>query len=95
MKQIRTYEQEDMDWQEVAGAIFTMFPFHSKHMRDARANIIKIAEPLHTKASERLRLDFGVLFVVYVGIGCGAGWATVYSGKPAVLLGLENIAEEK
>ena len=44
---------------------------------------------------ESLKLDFDVLFVVYVGIGCGAGWATRYDKRPAVLLGLENIAEEK
>jgi hypothetical protein len=34
-----------------------------------------------------------VVFVVYVGIGCGAGWGTTYDGLPAVLIGLENVAE--
>lgn len=29
-----------------------------------------------------------------MGIGCGAGWATTYEGKPAVLFGLENVAQE-
>jgi hypothetical protein len=36
-----------------------------------------------------------VNFIIYVGIGCGAGWATIYHKRPAVLLGLENIVEEK
>jgi hypothetical protein len=29
-----------------------------------------------------------------VGLGCGAGWANEYEGKPAILFGVENIAEE-
>jgi hypothetical protein len=29
-----------------------------------------------------------------VGIGLGAGWATTYQNSPALLFGLENIAEE-
>lgn len=32
--------------------------------------------------------------VIYVGLGCGAGWVNEYDGKPAILFGLENIAEE-
>ena len=35
----------------------------------------------------------GVIAVIYVGIGCGAGWATRYQRAPAILFGLENIAE--
>lgn len=38
-------------------------------------------------------MDFPVTFVIHVGIGCGAGWATTYGGQPAVLFGLENAAE--
>ena len=34
-----------------------------------------------------------MIFVIYVGIGCGAGWGTQFQGSPAVLFGLENIAE--
>jgi hypothetical protein len=34
-----------------------------------------------------------VVFVLYVGIGCGAGWATLCRGSRAILFGLENIAE--
>lgn len=44
---------------------------------------------------ENLGLDFNITFVVYVGVGCGAGWATTYNKQLAILLGLENIAEEK
>ncbi|AIF69481.1 hypothetical protein PAP_05380 [Palaeococcus pacificus DY20341] len=31
--------------------------------------------------------------VIYVGLGNGAGWVTEFKGKPAILFGLENIAE--
>ncbi len=47
------------------------------------------------KASQRLELNFNITLVIYVGIGCGAGWTTTYSGQPSILLGLENIAEQK
>lgn len=47
-----------------------------------------------TKASKKIGLDFSITLVIYVGIGCGAGWATTYNRQPAILLGLENIAEE-
>jgi hypothetical protein len=34
-----------------------------------------------------------VVLVIYVGLENGAGWVTTLQGKPAVLLGLESIAE--
>jgi hypothetical protein len=40
-----------------------------------------------------LGLDFEILFMMYVGIGCGAGWATRFEGTPACLFGLENVVE--
>ncbi|NOX44651.1 MAG: hypothetical protein GXO72_02785 [Caldiserica bacterium] len=45
------------------------------------------------RAEEVLGFREEVLGVAYVGIGCGAGWATEYEGVPAVLFGLETIAE--
>ena len=38
-------------------------------------------------------IDFPITFVIHVGIGCGAGWATRFRGRPAVLFGLENATE--
>jgi len=94
-KQIQNYEEENMDWQEVAKKIFPNLLQHFELMRRARDNILGICKSIYAKASEKLKLDFDVTFVIYVGIGCGAGWATMYNGQPAVLLGLENIAEQK
>lgn len=94
-KQVQSYEAENMDWREIAKKIFPLLPHRFQLMRKARDNILAICKSIYAKASERLRLDFNIAFVVYVGIGCGAGWATTYKGQPAVLLGLENIAEQK
>ena len=41
-----------------------------------------------------LGFESEVIFVIHVGIGCGVGWATSLQHSPALLLGLENIAEE-
>ena len=39
--------------------------------------------------------DLDVTTVFYLGLCCGAGWATSLGGKPAVLLGAEKILELK
>jgi len=94
-KQLQNYEEENMDWQEVAKKILPKLPQRFQLLRKARDNILDVCEFIYVKASKMLELDFDIFFVIYVGVGCGAGWATTYNGKPAVLLGLENIAEEK
>jgi hypothetical protein len=40
-----------------------------------------------------LGFESDTVFVIHVGIGCGAGWVTSYQGNTAILFGLENIAE--
>jgi len=94
-KQIKNYEEMNIDWQDVAKKTMRLLPQRLKLMQTARDNILQVCKPIYTEATERLGLDFNVTFTVYVGIGCGAGWATTYDNQPAVLLGLENIAEEK
>ena len=79
----------------MAKKIFPKLPQRFQLLRKARDNILSVCEPIYAKASKMLKLDFDIFFVIYVGVGCGAGWATTYNGQPAVLLGLENIAEEK
>jgi len=94
-KQVENYEDANVNWREIARKTLQLVPQRLQLMQEARKNILQICEPTYLKAIERLRIDFNVTFVVYVGIGCGAGWATTYNKKPSVLLGLENIAEEK
>ena len=56
-------------------------------------NISKAIFSAYDKFRSFWGFDVGVLFVIYVGIGCGAGWATDYWDGHSILLGLENIAE--
>ncbi len=94
-KQVNNYQEMSVDWQEIAKKIFPQMRIRFELMHKARNNILTVCKPICEKASETLGLDFDIVFVVYVGIGCGAGWATKYNTQPAVLMGLENIAEEK
>jgi hypothetical protein len=94
-KQVQNYEEENIDWREAAKKIFPRLPQHFQLLRKARDNILGVCRSIYVRALKMLKLDFGIVFVIYVGVGCGAGWATTYSGQPTVLLGLENIAEEK
>lgn len=93
-KQMRNYEEEGVDWKVVAKEhVFMKLKEHFPLMQEARENLLTVCETVYEKAKRTLKLDFDVVFVVYVGIGCGAGWATQYEEQPACLLGLENIAE--
>jgi len=94
-KQIRTYREMKVNWQDIARRIIQLIPRRLRSMQEARENLLQICETLFAKAAQKLGLDFDIVFVIYIGIGCGAGWATVYKKKPAVLIGLENIAQEK
>jgi hypothetical protein len=94
-KQVQSYKTENIDWWKIAKKIFPTLPMRLQFMQKARNNILAFYKSICAKASQKLELDFDIVLVVYVGIGCGAGWATTYGGQPAILLGLENIAEEK
>lgn len=94
-KQLQCYETEKIGWREIAGKVFSKLPAGLQLMEEARNNILALCKPIYAQALQKLEIDFAITFVIYVGIGCGAGWATTYRGQPAILLGLENIAEEK
>jgi hypothetical protein len=93
--QIENYEQEGEDWRLIAREhVFYDLGDRLPAMRIAHGNLLELCEPLCRRAYSALGLEFQIAFLIYVGIGCGAGWAAEYKGDPAVLLGLENIAEE-
>ena len=93
-KQVDDYSSEGEDWRGVARE--KVFPFLDQRllaMRAACDNLLASCASLYTQAQAVLGFESDVSFVIYVGIGCGAGWVTTYNGTPAVLFGLENVAE--
>ena len=93
-RQIDDYKSDGMDWIEVARErIFPEMEGRISGMELAHANLTAVIEPTKTKAVEALEFSGDLIVVIYVGVGLGAGWATIYEGKPAVLFGLENIVD--
>lgn len=92
--QLHNYADEHVDWRQIAQE--RVFPFLDDRlpaMETAHHSLLEMCEPTYVSALEALDLEFDLVCVIYVGIGCGAGWATQYRGSPAILFGLENIAE--
>lgn len=93
--QLADYAEEGLDWKEIARErIFPNLEAHLPAMQMAHANLVEICEGVFYRACSLLETELDAVFVIYVGIGCGAGWVTRYAGKPAILFGLENVAEE-
>ena len=93
-KQKANYEHAEYSWEEVAKTrIFPILVDHIAEIRRAARLIHEIASDVVDSARRILEMQYDPTIVNYVGIGCGAGWATEYGGKPAILLGLENIAD--
>jgi hypothetical protein len=92
--QVDDYASQNLDWRQIARE--KVFPYLTERlpaMETARDNLLRLLAPAYAKAQQILRFNSEVVFVLYVGIGCGAGWVTPYCGSPAILFGLENIAE--
>jgi len=93
-KQQEDYTDAGLDWREIARErIFPHLEERLPLMTEARSVLPQCVGPTYEKARKVVSIDFDVLFVVYVGIGLGAGWATRYQSSHACLMGLENIAE--
>ncbi len=93
-KQKESWNSDKEDWKQIAAE--KVFPFFNERfsaMEAAHLNLLKSCKTVWPKAQKTLEFSDNVCFVIYVGIGCGAGWASSYNGSPAVLFGLEMIAE--
>jgi hypothetical protein len=93
-KQVENYKEDKLDWRQIARE--KVFPYLAKRlpdMQEAHENLLKSCAPLYARARQTLDFKSDLIVVIYVGIGCGAGWDTTYRHMPAVLFGLENIAE--
>ncbi len=94
VRQVEDYASQNLDWRQIARE--KVFPYLTERlpaMQQAHQNLLELCEPIYSKAQQVLALDSKAIFVIYVGIGCGAGWVTLFRGSPAILFGLENIAE--
>ncbi len=93
-KQIEDYAAQELDWRLIAEEkVFPHLGARLSTMQEAHGNILRVCDPIYLAAQHTLDFKSQMVFVIYVGIGCGAGWATLFLDLPAILLGLENIAE--
>lgn len=93
-KQTEDYSSQGLDWRRIARE--KVFPYLAERlpaMHQAHQNLLESCEIVYAQAQQALAFESEALFVIYVGIGCGAGWVTKFREKPAILFGLENIAE--
>jgi hypothetical protein len=93
-KQIEDYATEGLDWRQIARE--RVFPYLAERlaaMQEAHGNLLDLCVPIYSRVQQALAFEVSAVFVIYVGIGCGAGWVTPFGGSPAILFGLENIAE--
>ena len=92
--QVDDYREQHIDWRVIAREkIFTNLQERIPAMQQAHVNLLAVAESIYESALEILGVSTPAIFVIHVGIGCGAGWVTRFRGMPAILFGLENIAE--
>ena len=88
------YASQGVDWREIARE--KVFPFLDERlpaMRVAHQHLLASCAPTYARAEQVLGFQSNVVFVIYVGIGCGAGWVEPFRGSPSVLFGLENVAD--
>ncbi|MGD8902286.1 MAG: hypothetical protein PVI67_01845 [Anaerolineae bacterium] len=93
--QIACYEEDGEDWRQIAREmVFPRLGGRVPGMEEAHRHLLRLCQPAYVRFRQRFGLDTDLIFVIHVGIGCGAGWTTTYQGAPAVLFDLENAAEE-
>lgn len=94
-KQLDDYASLNEDWRATASErIFPALPGRLTAMQTAHDNLLGLCSNIYERCRQVVHFDEDLVCVIYVGLGCGAGWADKYNGSPAILFGLENIAEE-
>ena len=75
---IQDYASQNVDWQQIARKnIFPYFPERLLSMQETHQNLINGYETIFSKVQQIYPLEDNVTLVIYVGIGCGAGWVTI------------------
>ena len=92
--QIKSYQNDGEDWKKIAiEHVFPKLIESVQYMKSVRNELKQAIEFVAPRALQKFELEFPLNFVIYVGIGVGAGWATEFRGNSAVFNGLENIIE--
>jgi hypothetical protein len=92
--QIEDYREQEIDWRAIAQEkVFPHLAERLSAMQVAHENLLALGGSVYERALKRLGVSIPAIFVIHVGIGCGAGWVTKFQGTRAILFGLENIAE--
>jgi len=92
--QAADYREQGLDWRVIARTrIFPYLEDRLQSMARARTRLLQVLPEVAARVEARYGSLGDLLCVLHVGLGCGAGWACTLLGRPAVLFGLENIAE--
>ncbi|MCJ7566785.1 MAG: hypothetical protein MUO58_04530 [Anaerolineales bacterium] len=92
--QIEDYRSQGVDWRTIARTrIFPQLDSRLRSMLTARDHLLEALPTVVEQVGSRYGALEELLCVIHVGLGCGAGWARTFRERPAVLFGLENIAE--
>jgi len=93
-RQQQDYRARGVSWRETAERrVFPKLPQLWRRIRLAHRALLQAIPVADARLRDQFQIPSGVVHVLHVGIGCGAGWATEYEGTPAILYGLENAAE--
>jgi hypothetical protein len=91
---LKDYADQGDDWRQIARehvfpGMNDKLPAIDRTYRNLRRSI----KPIEQKVRSVLDFDDPVRYVLYVGLGNGAGWVTKYEGSWAVFFGLEGIVD--
>jgi hypothetical protein len=93
-KQKRLYDEDGEDWKIIAEK--HVYPGISEkiiHFKKLDKILKQVGVDLTSKITNFFPENYKITFVVYFGLGIGAGYANFYANTPAVLFGVENIVE--
>jgi hypothetical protein len=91
---VTDYTQQGDDWRQIARErVFPGMNAKLVAMESAYKNLIGMIESIEQRARQKFGYSGDVAYLLYVGLGNGAGWVTRYDGHLAVLFGLEGIVD--
>ena len=91
--QKKSYEKHNMTFKDYPlENVFPHFIIDLEKMKKAAYNLKLVLDRAKKDIDNIIETEEDIFIVIYVGAGTGAGHVTKYKNKPAILFGLENIA---